>query len=297
MTINYFSRRQIDVEKWDDCINSAENSLIYGLSFFLDSMTERWDALVLGDYDAVMPLPIKTRLGFSYVIQPPFTQQLGIFSKLPADPSPFLEKLQKEFRFAALHFNYANVHPDFRQKVNLILPLDEKYSVISSRYRKDLRNNLRQAAKQSLVYTVAENPNAATTIFRSQLRITKDALRRFAALCVSARHHGKLLVREVYSNNTLMAAAVLVRNRNRIYLLLDATSKSGRDISANHFLIDKIVSEFAGSDHTLDFEGSSLPGVAHFYRNFGAMEQPYHYWSFNRLPWPFCFYKRKKYSR
>src|SRR5687767_14846783 len=54
--LQYLHRKQIDTRKWDQCITNAANGLIYARSFYLDTMASNWDALVLGDYEAVMPL-------------------------------------------------------------------------------------------------------------------------------------------------------------------------------------------------------------------------------------------------
>ena len=70
-----------------------------------------------------------------------------------------------------------------------------------------------------------------------------------------------------------------------MYLLASVTWPEGREQEANHFLLDRLINEFAASDTVLDFEGSDLPGVAHFYRNFGGIDQPYFFYRLNRLPW------------
>ncbi|MDZ4667693.1 MAG: hypothetical protein SGJ00_07395 [bacterium] len=54
--IRYLSHSAIDKVKWDHCIGTAENHLIYGLSWFLDIMCTEWEALVKGNYEEVMPL-------------------------------------------------------------------------------------------------------------------------------------------------------------------------------------------------------------------------------------------------
>src|SRR5580765_931871 len=54
--IRFLSRKEIAPEKWDQCISGAKNSLIYARSFYLDRMAKNWSALVLNDYEAVMPL-------------------------------------------------------------------------------------------------------------------------------------------------------------------------------------------------------------------------------------------------
>ena len=38
------------------------------------------------------------------------------------------------------------------------------------------------------------------------------------------------------------------------------------------FLIDSMFQELAGKDIVFDFEGSMIPGIARFYKNFGGQE-------------------------
>ena len=45
-------------------------------------MAKHWDALVLGDYEAVMPLTWNKKWNISYLYQPPFTASLASFGKL-----------------------------------------------------------------------------------------------------------------------------------------------------------------------------------------------------------------------
>mgnify|MGYP005608752309 FL=1 len=56
-SIQYFSYQQIDKKKWDNCIAAAGNGLLDACSGYLDSMAVHGDALVLKDYEMVMPLP------------------------------------------------------------------------------------------------------------------------------------------------------------------------------------------------------------------------------------------------
>ena len=81
----YIPQKQIDKKKWDHCIESAENGLIYGYSFYLDHMAGQWDGIVLGDYQAVMPLPWKKKFGIKYIYQPFLVAQGGVFGARPAD--------------------------------------------------------------------------------------------------------------------------------------------------------------------------------------------------------------------
>jgi hypothetical protein len=60
--------------KWNDCIRKSPNGLMYGLTWFLDALVDRWEGLVWEkdkEYIAVFPIPIRKKFGFKYVY-PPF---------------------------------------------------------------------------------------------------------------------------------------------------------------------------------------------------------------------------------
>ena len=63
-------------------------------------------------------------------------------------------------------------------------------------------------------------------------------------------------------------------------------------MSAGHFLLDNIIKEFSQTGLVLDFEGSDIPGIEHFYKSFGAINQPYNKIHFNRLPYFLRLLKR-----
>src|SRR5687768_4590962 len=79
--ILYLKHDEIDKDKYDACVVSAVNSLIYARSFYLDNMCPEWDALVSEDYSWVMPITWNTSWGVKYLYQPAFSQQLGVFRK------------------------------------------------------------------------------------------------------------------------------------------------------------------------------------------------------------------------
>lgn len=294
--IRYLRREDIDVSRWDGCVDQATNSLIYGTHFYLDQMANgRWDALVLGDYEAVMPLTWRRKYGIRYLYQPAFTQQTGIFSRLPLSETIIdacLTAATRHFRFAEICLNYGNAYPGLQPRTNFILPLTTSYEVIAAQYRKDLVRNLRLAAGSDLRYEVNPDPAIALTAYRRQYadRIpgtsANDYL-NFERLCRHLLSRGRLLIRAVFDpRQQLMATAVLPRDEHRIYLLQSTTFEAGRAAKANHFLLDQLIKEWAGSRLILDLEGSDLPGVALFYAAFGSTRQPYYFYRRNRLPFP-----------
>jgi hypothetical protein len=301
--IRYVPRHAIDTTRWDACIDQAANSLLYGFHFYLDHMAAgQWDALILGDYEAVMPLTWRRKYGIRYLYQPPFTQQTGIFSPQPLSPGlieAFIRTARDHFRFAEIFLNYSNPHPGLQPRTNYILSLDAPYAHIAAGYKKILAYSLRLAARASLRYTPDVDLEKALTTNHRQYaartpHVTANDHAHFRALCRDLQTRGQLVLRAATGpeDDHLLATALLFRDRRRLYLLQSTTPKAGRKTEANRFLLDGIIREFATQPILLDFEGSDLPGVAQFYANFGAMRQPYFFYRYNDLPWPLKLLKR-----
>lgn len=108
--IQYLTREQLDLHKWDQAITAAPNGLPYAYSAYLDHMSRHWSALVLNDYEAVMPLTWNRKYGISYLYQPAFTAQLGIFGShlSPQLIKDFIAAIPKQFRLIEIELNHAN---------------------------------------------------------------------------------------------------------------------------------------------------------------------------------------------
>ncbi|MBP6414813.1 MAG: hypothetical protein KA330_00005, partial [Chitinophagaceae bacterium] len=149
--IQYLTHQQIDKTRWDDCIATANNGLIYGYSFYLDVMTEHWDALVLNDYETVMPLTWKKKYGISYLYQPFLTAQLGVFGKNITEKQleTFIELIPSHFKFVEINLNSGNALAIpagfFSVRSNYILKLDKSYKDIYQNYRENIQRNIKKA--------------------------------------------------------------------------------------------------------------------------------------------------------
>lgn len=317
--IRYVPRHKIDIARWDACIDRAANSLIYGFHTYLDHMAAgQWDALILGDYDAVMPLTWRRKYGIRYLYQPPFTQQTGIFSARPLSPElieAFLQTARNHFRFAELFLNHGNALPTLGPRTNYVLSLDAPYETIAYRYKKILTYSLKLAGRASLDYTSdVDLEKALAANYREYGARTPHVGREdhahFRSLCIDLQTRGQLVLRAAIGPDNAIAAdsatssdnatvpdkkllstALLFRDTHRLYLLQFTTPKAGRKAEAGRFLLDRIIHEFATQPLLLDFEGSELPGVAQFYDNFGGDRQPYFFYRYNDLPWPLNWLK------
>jgi len=294
--IRFLKRQQIDTARWDACITQSNNRLIYAFHSYLDTMTDgHWDALIWEDYRAVMPLTWRRKYGITYLAQPPFTQQTGIFA--PETPPThlilaFLRAASGRYPFVEIFLNYANPAASLETRNNFILPLDKPYELLAAAYTRHLRRILRRVPAIPLQYTSDVPLDLALQtyeqLYHHRIRNTKHRdFRNFAVLCYQYREKEKLILRAVKdSQSQWLAIAVLLRDANRLYLLQSTTLPAGRERGANHFLVDRLIHEFSGQPMILDFEGSEHPGVARFYAAFGSILQPYFFYRSNALPWP-----------
>ena len=290
MEISYIKYADINKEKWDRCIDQSPNGLIYAYSFYLDLMSENWDALVLKDYEAVMPLTWKTKMGISYLYQPAFTQQLGIFGSniLNADLiEAFLNQSLRHFSFVEINLNFGNYYKKAaKQKCNLILPLNRSFKEIEKGFRKDF---LKKIITSNLTYNPSYDFEMSILLFQKsnskRISLSKCDYERFSKLCDLINLDGGLIVRKITTlKGELLSTAILFKDKRRIYYLLSNTSEEGRKQQANYFLLYHLIKEFSGKDLIFDFEGSEIESIKFYFKKFGAIEQTYPFVKINKLP-------------
>jgi len=108
MSIKYVPYQELNLSKWDRCIGTAYNREIYAYSWFLNSVTDHWDALIENDYEKVMPLPVSSFMGKSFIYQPIMAPELGIFSPEPVHKNTingFIGLVFEKYKYAELPFN------------------------------------------------------------------------------------------------------------------------------------------------------------------------------------------------
>ena len=291
---------QLDRSRWDACIQQSMYPLIYACSWYLDRLADHWHGIVYGEYEAVMPVPWRKKMGIRYCYQVPFVQQLGWFSQTGfTGQSVMLEQLFTYCRYGDYAFNHSNtgLPTASKQLVNYAIPLDADYATLVKSYNADLLNNLKKAAKQAFIYRPMQ-VDAAISLYRQLYasrtpHVSSADFQRFLQLCTEQEQQGNALAKCITdSAGNVQAAALLLKFGGRLYNMMNSTPKTGRKTAANHYLFDQIIQEFAGSGLTLDFEGSDIAGIRAFYEKFGGINQPYACMHFNRLPFPLRLLKR-----
>ena len=290
---------QIDYEKWDRCINSSFNGNIYSLSWFLNIAHPEWEALVEDDYIRVMPLPVSKKYGITYMMQPFFIQQLGVFSisKLfPKKTEEFLNAIPSRIKYFDFNLNVYNKIEDstfnLKKNKNHILDLVSNHDKTKSDYSKNTKRNLKKAEKSQLQVLKNIKPQDLINLFKENkgkdLSVFNDHdYKTLERLIYMAIYRGLGIIYGVYTtNNQLCAAAFFTRHNKRLIFLFSGSTSISKENGAMFHLIDTVIKENSPSQITLDFEGSNNENLARFYKGFGSKEVNYNGISLNKLIFP-----------
>lgn len=297
--IKHLVSSQIDHEKWDECINSSFNGNAYALSWYLNFAHPEWEALVDGDYETIMPLPVSRKFGMSYVLQPFFIQQLGVFSKTKlysGKIKEFLDAIPSKVKYLDLNLNIHNktdgLNLNLTKNRNYMLDLVLDYESLKSNYSDNNKRNLNKALKNQLQLLKNIKPVELINLFRenkgSELKTyTDEDYKTLERIIYMSMHKGVGFVYGVYdAENQLCAAAFFLRHRNSLIFLFSGSNERARQNRAMFFLVDSIIKNNSPSPVTLDFEGSNDDNLARFYRGFGAKEVYYHNLKINKTTFP-----------
>lgn len=275
-------------------IRASEHAVVYACSWWLDIVSPGWEALILDDYSTGMPLTQRKKFGISYLYQPAFTQQLGIFGKTN-NAEAFLKAIPKKFRLVEIQLNYLN-RPGTSENISLTnklthhLPLDRNIEEIRSRYSENTRRNIKKFERTELKIQQEKNIEDLIQIFRSnkgaRIETLKeeeyDVLRKL--IDASTSRDACTILKVKNNNEEVIAGAAFIHSFSSYIFIFSATDQQARETGAMAAIIDHFIERHAGEQKFLDFEGSMNPDLARFYKSFGSQEIVYLQIRRNTLP-------------
>ena len=303
----------IDLPAWDACVAASpgRGGLPYAFSWWLRLTAGRWDAVVepdgRGGYASVLPLPVRRRPWGREVVQPLFTQQLGLLLTAGSQHRELTEYLtlaltRGEYVRFYTQLGAAQSWPALppaleitvSERRNYMLSLAPPYPALLAGYHASFRRRLRRQPVGPGAVREGQSVSALITLFRQNKGREIPSLRprhyrRLTRLLTAVQARGELLILELHEpeTNALLTSAVFVRQPAALIYLLSATTAAGKAAAGPLRIFDHLIQQHAGTPGlVLDFEGSLLPGVARFFANFGAAPVPYAALTSLRQPWP-----------
>lgn len=293
--MRFVTHQNINKNKWNLLKTESGQDSLYLQSWYLDAACPNWDAIVWGDYEAIMPLPTKNWWIIKKVYQPYFVQQTGIIHK----PHLQLNNLLGDFFKSELSKSYfsfrsqfssqseidetilSNNNWKFQYKKNFVLDLQNNYSILSSHFNDNRKRNLKKGIAAGWHVDQSPDLNAAIKMYQENQapkqkglanKVYKVLQRIFDTAIQNSA--GELLVCKT-AENVIISYAFFIHTSLKIYYLFGTMNEEGRKHSAISLLFNEVIKTHAGKNLKLDFEGGNLESIGNFFASFGAQEEEY----------------------
>lgn len=286
---------------------------VFSRDWWLDAVCGEglWDVLLVygkqGRVEAAMPVYMPRK---GYVVMPPYTQTMGPWMAAASPDAKYAGLLGKRqaalgelaSRLGNLHLfrqNFSWTVTDwlpfywqgFRQTTRYTYLLGGLHdsSLLWENMGSNIRRNIVKAEKK---YKISVRSNVPADEFvriqrltfqRQRLAVPKgeNVLRRLIE--VSRRRNQGDIWGGYDEDGRLHAAVFIVWQESSAYYLAGGGDPGLRHSGAHSLVMWKAIREVAAFTDNLDFEGSMIPGVERFFREFGARQTPYFAVSKGRL--------------
>jgi hypothetical protein len=283
--IRFLRRQQINDERWNGVIDSSRHETIYPYTWYLDACADNWAGYVMNDYECVMPVAFRRKIGLKYTYQPIYCQQLGVFSAQRVDTEitrMFLHALRKNFRMGDYALNEGNILGDEQgfevtDNTNYVLPLNAPYDAVRNNYTENCRRNVKRAQQSGIQFSDQVSIDEVISLKKLSDR-TRRGEEHYAyvrSLFSRLATIEKIRIFGARYGEHLVAAAIFAFSSERAIFLLSASSERGKERRAMFLVVDRFIELYANRIGKLDFEGSNIVSIARFFRGFGAKPEIY----------------------
>lgn len=292
--IQVLLQNEIDKEKWDSCILKSNGSNIYGLYDAVCIACENWRGIIYNDYEAVVVLPVKKKMGLVYSWHPQFMGPLGVFTnqKKREAIKEMLAELSKYSWWIKMYYWQKEGIKGFNitEKVYQELEIGNKnIELIRLGYNQNTKRNYKKAAKLDLAIQPITDVDLVINSFKknkgSQIENINDASYKLLKKLMNHwMENGSGHITAIYDGDALAAIGYFLVHRETITYYKGVVTDTGKSNGAMHFLIDHEIESHLKQCKYFDFGGSNSESVARFYKGFGGIDRRYYLYEYKKLP-------------
>jgi hypothetical protein len=299
-TLKYITHQDIDFKKWDQTILNSQIPFVFAQSFYLNATCPNWDALIINDYEAVFPVTYKSKFGFRYLPQPPFTSQLGAYGKLNLEAEQqFYNYILEHFKLIDLELNITN------QLQSELISSKNTYTLSYSdgyKFNQNTKRNIAKAVENGFVTEFVKSEDIIrlsqtylNPFLENEVGLSKSTVSLLDNLLKNADLAGQLYTFQVLDKNRKIKALGHFISNGKHTVYLKGTNFDKSDNSGSmHLLMKHAIEFFADKSTIFDFGGGSKQGLANFYMGFGSHVITYSFLQVNKLPRLIKILKNKK---
>lgn len=264
---------EIDFGKYSHCIEASAQRKYSAERAYLETVCgKNWEIMVFGDYEAVMPVPITTKLGRKIVVHPILCQQLGIFSSRDSVERNdlFLNFFRKNYDILYYAFNDANQFSETMHKRKNYLIYRGNYQQVCQNYSPKRKRKI-QLAKHNPESRTAKNIKLSDVtgfIEKTNWVLTTRKSREYFMTVIEDFYRKNELKLYGFYVADILANLVLIHiSSSTVALIGSFNDRSLVKFGGASVLVDEVLKDFV-EHKTFDFEGSDLPNVEEFFRGF-----------------------------
>lgn len=288
--LRFIKHQDIDFNKWDSIIMSSEIPFVFAQSYYLNATCPNWDALVIGNYESIFPITSKSKFGFIYLPQPPFTSQLGAYGKVNLQvEQKFYNYILENFKLIDLELNVSN-----RLQSEFISPKNTYTLSYSDGYKfnQNTKRNITKAIDNQLFVEFVESEDILklsqtylNPFLVTEVGLAQQTVKLLDDLLISADKAKQLYTFKVIDKSKNIKALCHFICNGKHALYLKGTNFDKADNSGSmHLLMKHAIEFFADKAVFFDFGGGSKQGLANFYMGFGGQAMTYSFLQVNKLP-------------
>jgi hypothetical protein len=250
---------------------------------------KKWKPFMLtvdGKAKAIFPFYLKRKFGLTAAAMPPLTPYLAMWILDESDRNNYDLYLSAFISFLpnAIFMSFSShIHFDFHKswqnkgyeikKRNTYIFEAQPYETIFQNFQSKMKNDLRFAAERVEVIEQTEVNDLLKMIdltFESQEKKSPHATDVIKRINEDKSIHSTILSATLDKRS--VASIMVVEDYSTVYYLLSGrSSEAPRGTIA--LLINQAIKHAMIQNKGFDFEGSSIPGIAAFFRSFGAQHK------------------------
>lgn len=302
--LQHIKHNKIDFEKWDQTIMASQTPLAFGLSYYLNATSPGWEALIIDDYECVFPLTCKSKMGVTYLPQPPFTSQLGAFGNINAEREKiFFDFLFKKYKLIEIELNWMNkIKSKFlKEKKTYIINYVKGY-----KFNQNTKRNITNAVSNKLTVEKVNDSEVSALaklhlnpFLKETIKLPEEHINLMAGLLSNALEAKQLFTFKVVNPlNEIKAIAFFICNSKHALYLKGTVTEKAENSGCMHLLMSYAIGFFSDKSVFFDFGGgSNSEGLANFYKGFGGEACSYGFLKVNQLPKLLKLLKAMKYNK
>jgi hypothetical protein len=277
--VKIIERSHIDIERWNQLVDTTKDASVFSMSWYLDATAENWCVLVDDNYTKGIALPYSIRLGVKKLYTPIFVRYIEWLG-VAMDTQTINSLIKKKF---------ANIDVSIKQPLLGDNYTPFTYQEISPSIDRKLgsqaKRSLKKAASKNLEVTKSTNHGGIESIVARELvgkysGIDAVSIKTLSKLFEAAKTEQKSSVYEIKEHG----GVVCITNKSSTLYLKGTVSQSCKDAGGMYACLDRAINETISDTKIFDFGGSRIEGVKRFNHNLGGKDVTYFGYTFDNAP-------------